>query len=78
MIVKKVIKTNGMSCGHCQAKVERALAGLDGVKAKVDLKKKQAVVDFSGDISDQKLKDTITEAGYEVVSITEKKGLFGK
>ena len=39
MIVKKVIKINGMSCGHCQAKVERALAGLDGVKAKVDLKK---------------------------------------
>lgn len=76
--MKKVIKINGMSCGHCQARVEKALASLDGVSAKVDLKKKQATVDFSSDITDEMLKDTVTEAGYEVVSITEKKGLFGK
>ncbi|NLP25762.1 MAG: heavy-metal-associated domain-containing protein [Clostridiales bacterium] len=76
--MKKIIKINGMSCGHCQAKVEKALAGLNGVSAKVDLKKKQAIVELNSDISEQVLKDTITEAGYEVVSITEKKGLFGR
>jgi len=76
--MKKVIAINGMSCSHCQSKVEKALASLNGVSAKVDLKKKQAIVDFSGDVSDEMLKDTITDVGYEVVSITEKKGLFGK
>lgn len=76
--MKKIIKINGMSCGHCQAKVEKALAGLNGVSAKVDLKKKQAIVELNSDISEQVLKDTIAEAGYEVVSITEKKGLFGR
>ena len=76
--MKKIIKINGMSCGHCQAKVEKALAGLNGVSVKVDLKKKQAIVELNSDISEQVLKDTIVEAGYEVVSITEKKGLFGR
>lgn len=76
--MKKIIKIEGMSCGHCQAKVEKVLNALDGVEAKVDLKKKAAVVNLTSEIADSALKDVITEAGYEVVSIEEKKGLFGK
>lgn len=74
--MKKVIEINGMSCGHCQARVEKALNAIDGAEAKVDLKKKRAVVNLTKDIDDQTLKDAVTEAGYEVVSVTEKKGLF--
>ncbi|MBB2183817.1 heavy-metal-associated domain-containing protein [Lachnospiraceae bacterium MD1] len=74
--MKKIIEINGMSCEHCQARVEKALNELDGVDAKVELKKKRAVVNLTKDVSDQQLKDVVTEAGYEVVSITEKKGLF--
>lgn len=74
--MKKIIEINGMSCGHCQARVEQVLNAIDGVTAKVDLKKKRAVVNLTGSVEDQTLKNVVTEAGYEVVSITEKKGLF--
>lgn len=76
--MKKIIKIEGMTCSHCQARVEKALNAIQGVKAKVDLMKKAAVVSFDSDIDDTVFKDAITEAGYEVVSIEEKKGLFGK
>lgn len=74
--MKKIIQINGMSCSHCQARVEQVLNAIDGVEAKVELKKNRAVVTLSKDVADQTMKDAITEAGYEVVSITEKKGLF--
>ncbi len=76
--MKKIIKIEGMTCSHCQATVEKALNAIAGVEAKVDLKKKAAVVSFSSGVSDTEFKDAVTEAGYEVVSIEEKKGLFGK
>lgn len=74
--MKKVIEINGMSCGHCQARVENALNEIDGVEAKVDLKKHRAVVTLKKDVEDQVLTTAVTEAGYEVVSVYEKKGLF--
>jgi copper chaperone CopZ len=74
--MKKIIEINGMTCGHCQARVEKALNAIDGVDAKVELKKNRAVVNLTKDVKDQILKDTVIEAGYEVVSIADKKGLF--
>lgn len=74
--MKKIIEINGMTCEHCQARVEKALNTIEGVEAKVELKKKRAVVTLSKDIDDQLLADTVTEAGYEVTGVKEKKGLF--
>ena len=74
--MKKIIEINGMSCGHCQARVEKVLNAIEGVDAKVELKKNRAVVTISKEVSDETMKEAVTEAGYEVVSITEKKGLF--
>ncbi len=74
--MRKIIEINGMSCAHCQAHVEKALNAIDGVEAKVELKKNRAIVSFDGEISDETLRTSVTEAGYEVVSITQKKGLF--
>lgn len=74
--MKKEIKIEGMSCNHCKAHVEKALNSIDGVTAKVNLAKKNAVVELSADVSDDTLKNAVTEAGYEVVSINVKKGLF--
>ncbi len=74
--MKKIIDIKGMSCGHCTARVEKVLNAIEGVEAKVELKKNRAIVTLSKNIDDQILHDTVTEAGYEVVSITEKKGLF--
>jgi copper chaperone CopZ len=74
--MKKIIEIQGMSCGHCQARVEKALNSIDGVEAKVELKKNRAVVNLKKEVGDQTLRDAVTEAGYEVVSVSEKKGLF--
>ena len=68
--MKKTIKIEGMMCAHCVAHVEKALSALEGVaSAKADLEGRKAVVTLSGEVSDQALKDAVTEAGYEVVSI---------
>lgn len=75
--MKKILTINGMSCGHCQTSVEKALNALPGVTAKVDLKKKSATVNLAGEVADEVLKNAVAEAGYEVVTIAEKKGLFG-
>lgn len=74
--MKKIIEIKGMTCGHCQARVEKALNTIAGVDAKVDLKKNRAIVNLKNDTSDQTLRNAVTEAGYEVVSVAEKKGLF--
>lgn len=74
--MKKIIEIKGMSCGHCQAKTEKALNSIEGVEAKVDLKKNRAVVNLSKEIDDQVLRDAISGIDFEVVSIIEKKGLF--
>ena len=76
--MQKNILINGMSCGHCQARVEEALNAIPGVEAKVDLRKKTASVVLKTEVDDQTLTKAVTDAGYEVVEIAEKKGLFGK
>lgn len=74
--MKKIIEINGMSCGHCSSKVEKALNALDGVNAKINLKKKTATVTLIEDVDNSILSNTIEKAGYEVVSIKDKKGIF--
>jgi len=74
--MKKIIEVNGMSCKHCQAAVEKALNGIDGVEAKVDLEKKQAVVTMKEEVADDVLRQVIIDAGYEPGTIVKKKGLF--
>lgn len=60
----------GMSCGHCSARVEEALNGIDGVKAEVNLKKKTAYVTLESDVSDEALKAAVENAGYSVTKIS--------
>ncbi len=74
--MKKIIEVEGMHCDHCKAKVETALNALDGVSAKVDLKKKRAVAEIKSDVTDEALKQAVTDAGFTPGAVTEKKGLF--
>lgn len=75
--MKKVIIVDGMHCAHCQATVEKTLNGIEGVQAKVSLSKREAVVTLSREVPDQVFRDVLSEEGFQVVSIEEKKGLFG-
>lgn len=67
--MKKTITINGMSCGHCSARVEQALNALEGVKATVNLEEKTAEIQMEHQISDNILREAVVSAGYEVVSI---------
>jgi heavy metal translocating P-type ATPase len=63
----KTMKIEGMMCAHCSGRVEKALNGLPGVTATVDLAAGTASV--TGDASDETLTKAVTDAGYTVVSI---------
>ena len=65
----KILVIEGMSCEHCKTRVEQALNDLEGVFAKVNLKRKEATVKSEVEISDEKLREVIKKAGYEVVNI---------
>ena len=67
--MKKTLLIEGMTCAHCQARVEKALNSLEDVKAKVNLKKSLAVVKSKVEIEDSVLIEAVSEAGYKVVSI---------
>jgi copper chaperone len=56
----------GMTCGHCQAKVEKALKGTAGVYAAVvDLQLGEADVDFEDDTATPAhLIAAVEQAGY--------------
>lgn len=59
----------GMSCAHCQARVEKALAAVAGVDSvKVDLAKGTATVEGK-DLDAKALAHAVTDAGYAVTAI---------
>lgn len=67
--MKKIINIEGMSCMHCVSRVEKALAKLNGVTdVQVDLKGKKAEVEVEN-ISDEMLKETIEDLGFDVAGI---------
>lgn len=66
----KTIIIEGMSCGHCTARVQKALEALEGITAvTMSLEQKSAEITLDQEISNQLLTQTITDAGYEVVEI---------
>ena len=68
--MNKTIKIEGMSCDHCKMRVEKALSAVEGVSsAEVSLQDKQATVSLAAPVQDDALKNAVTEAGYDVVSI---------
>ena len=57
----------GMMCKNCKAHVEKALAGVKGVKSAVaDLETKTVTVVAKESVSEETLKKAVTDAGYTV------------
>ena len=66
----KTMNIEGMMCGHCEARVKKALEALDAVsEAAVSHESGTAVVTLRSDISDEKLKETVEAEDYKVTSI---------
>ncbi len=67
--MRKLLKIEGMTCGHCVMHVQSALEEVPGVRsAKVDLLERTAMVDGEN-LNDQALRAAVTEVGYKIVSI---------
>lgn len=67
--MKKLLKIEGMSCGHCVMHVQSALEEVPGVKsAKVNLLEREAIVE-GDNLDDQALRAAVADAGYRVVQI---------
>ena len=70
-IGEKEILIEGMHCENCKNSVERAVNNIDGAVCKVNLKKKRAKVSYSKEISDEILRETIENVGFEVKEIVK-------
>lgn len=62
------LSVQGMSCGHCEAAVKKAVGALKGVdKVAVDLNGKKVTVDYDQEkVTLQAIKDAIEDQGYDV------------
>lgn len=68
--MKKVMTIEGMMCGHCTGRVQKALEAIEGVREVVmSLEDKTATLQLEAEVSDEELTLAVTEAGYEVKSI---------
>lgn len=68
--MKKKIFIEGMSCGHCVARVENILKEQAAVEeVTVDLAGKNAVVELNQELSDEMIKEILEDVGYDVVKI---------
>ena len=66
----KTMNIEGMMCGHCEARVKKALEALAGVEsAEVSYEKGTAVVSMSADVADDTLKEAVEAQDYKVNSI---------
>ncbi len=68
--MKKEVYIEGMMCKHCAASAQKALEGIDGIKAaKVDLKKKKATIKLDKEVENSAIEKAIADAGYTVTGI---------
>ena len=68
--MKKTLHVEGMMCGHCEARVKKALEALPEVtEAVVSHEAGTAVVTLSAEVSDDVLKKTVEDQDYKVTGI---------
>jgi len=69
-VMNKVMKIEGMMCGHCEAAVKKALEAVEQVEsAEVSHSEGTAVVNLKSEIPDEVLKTAVEEKDYKVISI---------
>ncbi|MEL4106357.1 copper chaperone CopZ [Oscillospiraceae bacterium WX1] len=66
---KITLNVEGMSCGHCVARVEKAVTALSGVQSvAVSLEGKTVTVEFDpAVVAESAVKEAIEEQGYDVM-----------
>lgn len=68
--MEKTVRIEGMMCGHCEARVKKALEALPEVaEAAVSHEAGTAVVTLSAALADEALKKAVEEQDYKVLEI---------
>ena len=68
--MKKKINIEGMTCGHCVGRVNKALSAMDGVsEVAVNIDEKMVTVTTEREVPDEQFKTEIENTGYKVVGI---------
>lgn len=68
------LKIKGMTCGHCQSRVQQALLALpETERAEVSFRTGTARLKTKGAVSDEMLRKTVKDAGYRVAKIKRNK-----
>ena len=66
----KIMTIEGMMCGHCTGRVQKALEAVEGVSAvTMSLEEKTAKVELAAEVGDEVLTTAVVDAGYEVKAI---------
>ncbi len=69
-VMKKTLKVEGMMCAHCEGRVKSALEEISGVaNANASHESGTVIVELSGDVSDDMLKEKVEAQGYKVLSV---------
>ena len=68
-IAEKIIYIEGMHCDNCKNSVECQINRIDGAVAKVNLKKKLAVVEMDREIAEEELVAAVERADFKVLRI---------
>ena len=75
--MKKIIEVGDLCCERCANRLACKLELCEGVvKAKANYKKNSIFVETLSTLSDEQLKNAVVSAGFEVLSIAPRKGLF--
>ena len=70
--MKYLLKIDGMMCGHCTARVEKALSQTRGVlDVAVSLEDKSATVEAKDRVKSDALKKAVETAGYTVTGVEQ-------
>jgi Cu2+-exporting ATPase len=68
--MEKTMEIKGMMCGHCEARVKKALEAVEGVQsAVVSHEKGTAIVSLASDVANETLQKAVEDQDYEVVGI---------
>ena len=66
------VNVTGMMCGHCEAPVNKAIKEAFGVEDVVSSHEKgTTVIQATQKLDEDKIREVIKEAGYEVTGITQ-------
>lgn len=69
VVAVRTLKTEGMTCENCAARIVRAVNEVDVLSARVDLRRKLVRISMSEPVTDDRLRELVEGAGYTVTWI---------